>query len=101
MRVDNRAIENASDNALRIDGRAVTGNRPASYASTGTTGSDEVSLSGASDLVSLAKNLTPADKASKVTQLQTMLGSGQYVASASDTSKALVLEQLQKIIGTN
>jgi anti-sigma28 factor (negative regulator of flagellin synthesis) len=95
MRVDNRAIENASENGLRIDATASTASREASRASAATAGSDQVSLSGASDLVSLANNLTPAEKTSKMTQLKAMLGTGQYTASPSDVSKALVAEHLQ------
>jgi len=59
-------------------------------------GMDEVSLSGASSLASLAKTLTPADKQAKVAALTSQVRSGQYRADAAQISLSVVQSHLKK-----
>ena len=52
--------------------------------------SDVVKLSGASNLIALAKGVNSADRQSRIASLAAQVRSGSYQASFQDVSKAIV-----------
>jgi hypothetical protein len=61
---------------------------------TGIAGSDRSSLSNSGELVSLAKNLIPADRATRLQALHAAVGAGQYETDPIAVGQALVNEHL-------
>ncbi len=89
MKVENAAIDSGA--ATLYSGKVTQASRDEKAESVvSRKGSDQISLSGASDLVSAAKNLVPADKLSKVETIRAMVNAGTYKAEAVSTSHALI-----------
>jgi hypothetical protein len=93
MRVDNGAISSPAGNlyteqAKRSspDSRSISSSNPSSP--------DRSSLSSASDLVSLAKNLVPADRVQRFQAVNAAVSGGRYQADAYSVSQAIVSDHL-------
>ena len=54
------------------------------------SGSDRADISNASQLVALAKNLTPSGKPEKLASLAARVGSGTYRPAAMEVSRSIV-----------
>ncbi len=95
MRVDNQGSQGITDN-IRASGTRSAG---LDASTTGhmllpKSGSDQVSLSGASSLLSLAKSL-PSDRQSKIEALTSQFQSGIYRPDAGAISSSLVQSLLK------
>lgn len=93
MRVENGAVNSAPADLYT---RSATQGAPTTQGGTNTAGAaaDRTSLSNASDLVSLAKSLMPADRLSHFQAINTVMNAGQYEADPTAVSQALVDEHL-------
>jgi len=84
-------LSNARADGVKTAGsESTTAHMPVS-----SLGTDEVSLSNASGLVSLAKTLTPADKQTKVVALTAPVRSGQYRAETAQVARSIVQAHLK------
>ena len=90
MRVENSAVSSATADLYTPPAGKGTQNSISSAAA----GTDRSSLSGASELVSLAKGLMPADYASRFEAIHASVNAGRYEADSSAMSQALVDEHL-------
>lgn len=90
MRVENSAIGSATADLYT----APAGKGTQNSTSTVVAGSDRSSLSGAGELVSLAKSLMPADYASRYEAIHASVNAGKYEADSSAMSQALVNEHI-------
>jgi anti-sigma28 factor (negative regulator of flagellin synthesis) len=96
MRVDNKSID-----TLGTETRAGATQRVApqsSQATSGTAaaqGSDQASLSSASNLVALAKTATSAARQAKISALTEQVRSGSYQGNTAQAGHAMVSELLQ------
>lgn len=93
MRVDNSAISSPAGNLYTEqanrsapDSRSVGSSRPSNL--------DRTSLSSASGLVSLAKNLMPADRVQQFQAVNAAVTGGKYQADPYSVSQAIVSEHL-------
>ena len=89
MKVENSGIDSRANSLYTRDVRQSSQNGDSGSVASRNV-SDEISLSGASDLVSRAKNLIPADKLSKFEALKALAADGKYKADASAISQALI-----------
>jgi hypothetical protein len=90
MRVENSAIGSATADLYTPP----AGKGTQDSISTAVAGSDRSSLSGASELVGLAKSLMSADYSSRFEALHATVNAGQYEADATAMSQALVNEHI-------
>ena len=90
MRIDNKTAEDVLDRSSlaatqatgsesRFDGGASKGNFQ-----------DQVTLSSAQNLVSVASSMVPADKAAKATAIAQQVAAGKYELDSAAISKAFV-----------
>ncbi len=93
MRVGNSAINGTAADLYTRPGTKGTQDLRNIWG-TGITGSDRSSLSNTRELVGLAKNLMPADRAIRFHAINAAIGSGQYETDATAVSQALVNEHL-------
>ena len=93
MRIDNQnsvAVGGTSSSSVRQAG----GSDSRAHAGTGDDySSDVVKLSGASNLIALAKNVQSADRQSRLSSISAQIRSGSYQIDFPDVSKA-ILNQL-------
>jgi hypothetical protein len=90
MRVENSAINGATADLYT----PAAGKGTQSSVSTAAAGSDRSSLSGASELVAMAKSLMPADYASRFEAIHASVNAGEYQADTTAMSQALVDKHL-------
>ncbi len=90
MRVDNQnavSVGGTSSSSLRqvgaADGRAASGVGD-------DASSDVVKLSGASNLIALAKNLHSADRQSRISSIAAQFRAGTYQVDSQNVSKAIL-----------
>lgn len=93
MRVDNGAINSPGGNLYTEqanrsapDSRSISASSPSSL--------DRTSLSSASDLVSLAKTLMPADRVQQFQAVNAAVMGGRYQADPYSVSQAIVSDHL-------
>ncbi len=94
MRIHSQTDANVISNTRSAGNRTHTQGSKTAQMPISSVGADDVSLSSASGLASLAKTLTPADKQMKVAALTAQVGSGQYRADAFQVSRSIVQEHL-------
>jgi len=89
MRVDNGSLAGVGGSGPFDSTRSLGGSR--SYLADGDESSaDSVKLSGASELVAIARNVTSVDRDSRIAALTSQVRSGAYGANSLDVSRALV-----------
>ncbi len=91
MRIENQSAKNVEENVRSSATRAAGSEATAGNANLSHSANDQVSLSGASNLLDLAKSL-PSFKQSKIDALTNQVRSGTYQVDAAATSRSL-LEQ--------
>ena len=93
MRVENGAVNSANASPFTEKaGKSTPESRAAAPAS--SAASDRSSLSNATDLVTLAKNLVPSDRVARFQAVNAAVSAGQYQPDAAVVSEALVGEHL-------
>jgi anti-sigma28 factor (negative regulator of flagellin synthesis) len=90
MRIEGQMDAKVVSNTRSAETRAAGPESTTGHMLATSHGTDNVSLSGASGLAALAKQLTPADKQAKIAALTSQVRSGQYRAGASEISRAVV-----------
>lgn len=95
MRIIGQADTNTIGNAQSAGAKTANGGSVTAHMPVPLAGTDNVSLSSASGLASLAKTLTPADKQMKIAALTAQLGSGQYRADSSQISRSILQGHLK------
>ena len=94
MRIQSQTDANRTSDARSVGARTAGSESAAEQMPVSSRGADQVSLSSASGLTSLAKTLMPADKQAKIAALTLQVRSGQYRTDASQISRSLVQEHL-------
>jgi anti-sigma28 factor (negative regulator of flagellin synthesis) len=98
MRVDNGAIGGTLPDLYT----GATDKGAQSYRSSSTTpatGEDLSSLSNTSELVALAKTMTPSEHVAKLQAIKADISAGRYESSPPEVSQALVNEHLKGVQG--
>ena len=90
MRIESQTDAKIASSTRTAETRAAGPESTTGHMLPSSQGTDNVSLSSASGLASLAKMLTPADKQAKITALTSQVRSGQYRPEASEISRAVV-----------
>ncbi|MBV8553630.1 MAG: flagellar biosynthesis anti-sigma factor FlgM [Acidobacteriaceae bacterium] len=91
IQVNTSAIDGASEQTSSTSVRHVSATKPAGGADAADlSATDTVHLSGASDLVALAKNMTSTDRQARLASLADQIRSGRYEVNADDVSHAIV-----------
>lgn len=94
MRIENGNIGTIGNGGSAGSVRSI-GSDDAAHSSTAGAGfSDTVSLSSASSLIALAKNVTAADRQSRITQLAADLRSGGYSFNSRDVAQAMLKQSV-------
>lgn len=96
MRIEGQTDINVLGNVRSAENKTAGQESTTAHMSGSLMGTDNVSLSGASGWVSLAKTSIPADKQAKVAALTTQVRSGRYRADASQVSRSIVQALLNK-----
>jgi anti-sigma28 factor (negative regulator of flagellin synthesis) len=94
MRINSQTDANIIGNAQSAGAKTANQGSTTAHMPNSLAGTDDVSLSSASGLASLAKTLTPANRQMKLAALSAQVGSGQYRADGFQVSRSLVQEHL-------
>ena len=92
MRVENQNINSLGNNVSSSSINSIGKDSSSQAGSPDGVHSDTVSLSSASSLIALAKNVSSADRLSRIAGLTAQVRSGSYQANAAATSKAMLKE---------
>lgn len=95
MRVGNGTEASVINNARSAEAKTAGSASSTGHMQMSSPGGDEVSLSGASSLASLAKTLTPQNKQAKISALTSQVRSGQYRADAAEVSRSIIQRHLE------
>jgi anti-sigma28 factor (negative regulator of flagellin synthesis) len=90
MRIESQTGAKITSNVRSAEVRAAGPDSTTGHMLVSSLGTDNVSLSSASGLASLAKTLMPQDKQAKIAALTSQVRSGQYRAEASQVSRSLI-----------
>ncbi len=90
IRVENGNLAGVGGSGALDSTRSLNGGSRSHLADGDESSADSVRLSGASDLVALARNVTSADRQSRVAALTSQVRSGTYGANLLDVSRAMV-----------
>ena len=93
MRIESQPGQNVSDSSRAAATRSAGTEAGSGHIQPSSTGTDQVSLSGASNLLALSKNL-PSEKQQKILALTNQISSGSYKPDAAATSRSLVQQHL-------
>ena len=93
MRIDNQSANSVDQNVRSTATRAAGSEATAGNAALSHSDSDQVSLSGASSLLGLAKSL-PSYKQSKIEALTNQIKSGTYKTDPAAISRSLVAQHV-------
>ncbi len=90
MRIDNSNLTGVggSGHSGAVGSVGVNGRAPA--VDSDDAAADSVKLSSASSLIALAKNVSSADRQSRISQLASEVSSGTYQVNPRDVSRAIV-----------
>jgi anti-sigma28 factor (negative regulator of flagellin synthesis) len=90
MRIEGQTDVKVLSNVRSAENKTASPESTTAHMPLSSLGTDNVSLSGTSQLVSLAKTLNPSDKQAKVAALTSQVRSGQYRADSSKVSRSIV-----------
>ena len=90
MRVENQNINSIGGNSAADSVSTAAVDSRKSAAAADQISSDVVTLSNASDLIALARNLSSPERQSKIASIAAQLRSGQYQASENEIGSAIV-----------
>ena len=95
MRVDNKSVDTlANASGLRATQRVAQQDSKLSPKATGATGSDQASLSNATDLIALARNATSSARQAKISALTEQVRAGRYQGDVGQAGRGMVGELL-------
>jgi anti-sigma28 factor (negative regulator of flagellin synthesis) len=90
MRIENGNIGTIGNGGSTGSVRSISADDAAHSSSADSAFSDTVSLSSASSLIALAKNVISSNRESRITQLSSDLRSGGYNFSLRDVAQAMI-----------
>ncbi len=93
MRIENQSAKSVGENVRSSSTRAAGSEATNGNAALSQSAKDQVSLSGASSLLNLAKSL-PSYNQSKIDALTSQVKSGTYRADPAATSRSLVQQHV-------